>query len=174
MGNVNITLDETDINNPNDRVHANKYENIYPGQKLTKDPIVHNVGSYDAYVRVKITANFNQLAGLQEDNQVFNGAAADSDLTDILDIDTANWEYAGRKVDFETRTVTYTYNYKGVLAADTDAPRVFTTVTIPKTLTNEDVTNHGLQEFNIDVFAEAIQVAGFENAEAAYAALDAE
>ena len=54
MGNVKITLDETDINNPEgDRVTKNTYE-VYPGAVVTKDPIVHNVGKNPAYIRATV------------------------------------------------------------------------------------------------------------------------
>ena len=40
MGNVEIELDETDVNNPDKRVTENEYE-VYPGMIVTKDPTVH-------------------------------------------------------------------------------------------------------------------------------------
>ena len=43
MGNVQIKLDETNVNDPEgDRVTSNEY-NVYPGAVVTKDPIVHNL-----------------------------------------------------------------------------------------------------------------------------------
>ena len=57
MGNVKITLDETDVNNPEgDRVTSNAYE-VYPGAVVTKDPIVHNVGNNGAYIRATVNVS---------------------------------------------------------------------------------------------------------------------
>ena len=51
MGNVKITLDETNVNDPEGaRVTSNAY-NVYPGAVVTKDPIVHNTGKNAAYIR---------------------------------------------------------------------------------------------------------------------------
>ena len=57
MGNVKITLDETDIKNPNGaRVTSNEY-NVYPGAVVTKDPIVHNTGKNAAYIRATVNVS---------------------------------------------------------------------------------------------------------------------
>ena len=54
MGNVQIKLDETNVNDPKgDRVASNEY-NVYPGAVVTKDPIVHNVGQNAAYIRATV------------------------------------------------------------------------------------------------------------------------
>lgn len=182
MGNVDISLDEAPVVKTDDkwtadeeaaRVKTNEYKDIYPGAVLPKDPTVHNDGSYEAYVRAKVVVDFNKLAGLQADKQLFNGETADAELLSIVDIDTANWTFETYAVDFESRTVTYTYTLNEALAADTDA-KLFSKVTIPTALTNEEVEAYGLQNFTIDVLAEAIQTFGFENAEAAWTAYDAE
>ena len=45
MGNVAITLDETDVSNPDARTTRGNTYNVYPGQTVKKDPIVHNTGA---------------------------------------------------------------------------------------------------------------------------------
>lgn len=181
MGNVDITLDEAKVDRVddawvagNDRVTSNEYEDIYPGVVLPKDPTVHNEGTYGAFVRTKITVDFNKLAGMQEDKELFNNEAEDGDLTNILNIDTANWTFADYEVDFANRTVTYTYNYNTELASETDTEPVFTEVSIPAHLTNEVITAYGLNNFNIDIIAEAIQADGFNNVTEAFAAFAAD
>ena len=54
MGNVKITLDETDLTKDGDSrtAEGNTYENLYPGMEMVKDPTVHNTGRNDAWVRV--------------------------------------------------------------------------------------------------------------------------
>lgn len=181
MGNIDITLDEASVEREgdewkttNERVQENTYEDVYPGAILPKDPTVHNDGSYGAFVRVKITMDFNKLAAMQEDKVLFNGATEYEDLTNIVNIDTENWTFAGRAVDFDARTVTYTYNYNTELAADADTSAVFTEVKVPTFITNEDVADYGLNEFNIDIVAEAIQADSFDGVTAAFAAYDGE
>ena len=65
IGKVEITLDETDVTNPNGpRVKANSYK-LMPGTTYTKDPTVTVLkGSEDSYVRMKVT--FNNAAALME------------------------------------------------------------------------------------------------------------
>jgi len=180
MGNVDITLDEAGVEKngdewtaTNDRVQENEYEDVYPGAVLPKDPIVHNVGSYDAYVRAKVTVDFNKLAGMQADKTLFNGKD-DDDLKTLVNINTEEWAFENYDYSLSDRTVTYTYTYKTVLAADTDTAALFTPVTIPAGLTNEEVAGYGLDEFEINVVAEAIQTTGFDSAVEAWAAFDAE
>lgn len=182
MGNVDITLDEAPVERvedewvpvEGDRVQENTYANIYPGVVLPKDPTVHNVGSYGAYVRVKITVDFNKLAGMQADKELFNGKTEDEELTNILNIDTENWNYVEKVIDFDARTVTYIYNYNTELAAGADTTAVFTEVSIPAALTNEDIADYGLNNFEIKIVAEAIQADSFADVSAAFAAYEAE
>lgn len=58
VGNVEIKLDETDIDNPQgDRVQENSYK-LIPGVSYVKDPTVTVLkGSEDCYVRMKVTLN---------------------------------------------------------------------------------------------------------------------
>ena len=65
VGKVEITLDETDVTNPNGpRVKANSYK-LMPGTTYTKDPTVTvKAGSEESYVRMKVT--FNNAAALME------------------------------------------------------------------------------------------------------------
>ena len=172
MGNVAITLDEAPVERVEDewvadeeapRVEANEYANIYPGVVLPKDPTVHNIGSYGAYVRVKITADLEALTGMQ----------AEEDLTNILDIDTDNWIFVEKVVDEEAGTVTFIYNYNSELEAGDDTSAVFTEVSIPAALTNEDIEEYGLDKFEIKIVAEAIQADSFADVTEAFAEYDA-
>jgi len=177
---VDITLDEAKVNKDgdeweatDDRVHGNTYKNVYPGAVLPKDPTVHNEGTMDAYVRAHVTINFNKLAGLTADKELFDEENKDAELLAILDIDTDNWTFVGYEVDSDARTVTYTYNYNTALAAGGSAT-LFTKATIPTTLTQEDKAAYGLQTLNIDITADAIQAVTFGDVEEAFAAYDAE
>lgn len=70
VGNVAITLDETDVDNStpggNDRDQANSYK-LMPGHKYVKDPIVHvDAESEDCYLFVKVD---NQITALEDENE---------------------------------------------------------------------------------------------------------
>ena len=71
VGNVSITMDETDVDNstPNmDRDTENKYK-LLPGQAYTKDPVIHvDTESEDCYVFVKVTNNISEVEA--EDNTI--------------------------------------------------------------------------------------------------------
>lgn len=64
VGNVAITMDETDVDNSTpdeDRDTENKYK-LLPGQTYTKDPIIHvSATSEDCYVFVKVTNNISAV-----------------------------------------------------------------------------------------------------------------
>ena len=72
-GNVDIKLDETKVTLDADgyiasesgRTEANQdYGKMYPGQVITKDPTITNVGSEKAYIAAKITVTTGD-AGLE-------------------------------------------------------------------------------------------------------------
>ena len=83
VGNVDILLDEAPVeldengqyvaDNTADRIQANTYEKLVPGQTVPKDPMVTNIGDNAAWVRVDVTLT---------DYAVFAEVVADgSDLT---------------------------------------------------------------------------------------------
>lgn len=168
MGNVHITLDETDIDNPTgDRVENNDYD-VYPGEVVTKDPIVHNTGDSDAYIRAKITVYdwVNELAKYFPDSRL----PLDETFLLIADQLGEGWSI----IDAEEVTelgggvnVVFTLEYSGILAAGSDTTAMFNTITIPDTITNEDAFG------DIVVKAEAIQTDGFDSWTDAFAAYDA-
>lgn len=87
VGNVAITLDETDIDgNVGDRTdEGNDYTNIQPGDVLTKDPVVHlTEGSEEAYVFIKVEG-LDDLLGVKGKNAAgedVNAFALDDDAFD--------------------------------------------------------------------------------------------
>lgn len=66
VGNVAITMDETDVDNSTadaERDIANSYK-LMPGHTYTKDPIIHvATGSEDCYLFVKVV---NEIAAIEE------------------------------------------------------------------------------------------------------------
>ena len=134
VGNVDITLTEPkwDANGTQDAPE------VYPGEKLAKDPTVENVGANPCFVRIKVTG-LDCLAP----------AGLITLKTDYVDGISAEWvEYDG-----------YYYYYKdgcGVLAAGVKTDALFDQIVIPTDLTNGNAQT----EFHVDVYAEAVQAQG--------------
>ena len=134
VGNVDITLTEPkwDANGTQDAPE------VYPGEKLAKDPTVENVGANPCFVRIKVTG-LDCLAP----------AGLITLKTDYVEGISAEWvEYEG-----------YYYYYKdgcGVLAAGVKTDALFDQIVIPTDLTNGNAQT----EFHVDVYAEAVQAQG--------------
>lgn len=181
MGNVKIKLDETNINDPKgDRVTANTYD-IYPGAVVTKDPIVHNVGKNDAYIRAVVTIeNGMNWLGLYNDN-VWTAPQEDAFNKLINNTLGEGWQlvevdYDVSGPDHPTSDCVATLKYAAVLKPNENTTAMFTQIAIPGTVTGNDVTTRIDQngEFSINVVAQAIQVDGFDSWELAFAAFDAQ
>lgn len=117
--------------------------------------VTNNTGSEDAYVRVHIAvpSSIDELIGLWYD-------------------DASGWNWnENTRVDYTTTIGEIEYNvvcltYSEKMAANATTTNVFEWVTMEPYATNEDVaTVNG--NFNILVFAEGTQAAGFSNAFAA-------
>ena len=195
IGKVEITLDETDVTNPNGpRVKANSYK-LMPGTTYTKDPTVTvKAGSEESYVRMKVT--FNNAAALME--MLPNAEDFDDDadalaiarklapmlyLTNFTAVESVwlpdiNMMYGENTVladpnyfvyDAQADTVTYIFYYPAtVTATDKDVvlPAVFTEISLPEHVTGEQLK--ALKDFRITVIAEAIQAGSFADADDAW------
>ena len=181
MGNVKITLDETNIADPNgDRVIKNEY-NVYPGAVVTKDPIVHNTGKNGAYVRAVVTIeNGMNWLGLYNENvwtapqeAAFN-ALINNTLGEGWELVDIAYDMSGP--DHPTSDFVATLKYTGILASGADTSAMFSQIAFPAKITGNDVTTRVSQDgnFHIDVVAQAIQADGFTSWNDAFAAFDAQ
>lgn len=180
MGNVKITLDETNVNDPEgDRVTSNTY-NVYPGAVVTKDPIVHNTGKNGAYVRAVVTIEdgmnwlglYNENVWTAPQEAAFN-AMINNTLGDGWELVDIAYDMSGP--NHPTSDFVATLKYTKVLEAGKDTTAMFSQIAFPTKLTGNDVTTRIDQngEFGINVVAQAIQADGFDNWEDAFAAYDA-
>lgn len=176
MGNVKITLDETDIKNPNGaRVTSNEY-NVYPGAVVTKDPIVHNVGANAAYIRATVNVSnwMNLCAAYYPDFKYTFGQEGYKAALNLLVGELGEgWSVVGVEAG-DTFTigqfdVKFILKYDGKLAANADTTAMFQTVTIPTGIDNVNADSFS----GVKVVAQAIQADGFDTWEAAFAAYDA-
>ena len=175
MGNVEIKLDETDITNPEgDRVTTNAYS-VYPGAEVTKDPIVHNVGSNGAYIRATVNVSnwMNLVAAFYPDfKETFPNDGYKAALNLLVGELGEGWSVVG-VVAGDTFTIDqfdakFVLKYDGILAAGGDTTAMFQKVIIPTGLDNANADSFS----SVKVVAQAIQADGFNTWEDAFAAFD--
>lgn len=177
MGDVKITLDETDVTNPEGpRVTKNAY-NVYPGAVVKKDPIVHNVGKNGAYIRATVNVSnwMNLVAAYYPDFGVaFPNDGYKQALNLLVGKLGEGWSVVGVEAG-DTFTIgqfdaKFILKYEGVLAAGEDTTAMFQTVTVPAGIDNAN----GDSFKSVTVTAQAMQADGFDSWEAAFKAFDAQ
>lgn len=145
VGNVAITLDETDVDNStpgeNDRDRANEYK-LMPGKEYVKDPIVHvDADSEDCYLFVKVA---NEIADIEDTKTVLEQMG----------------EHGWVAVDGAEGVYVYTQNdVLAVVKGDTDVT-VFDTFKVSGNVDNDTLASYTGKK--IDVTAYAIQADGFD------------
>ena len=175
VGSVAIKLDEAKVTTDGKpvegaaRVKANSYK-LMPGLTYTKDPMVTVLkGSEDSYI--KMTVTFSKASEL---DAIF--APTGANLTSIFNgYDSTNWIYKGNTKNANADTRTYEFWYNGTVGAptaDVALDALFDSITVPGTITNEQLAT--IEGMTITVNACAIQADGFANAEAAWDAFDAQ
>lgn len=134
------------------------YENILPGDKLTKVVNVENTGSYDQYIRVTIEIS-DAIAWQNALGENFN----DETLMACFDgYDPELWRHETSKVDTAANVIRITMYYNGGakgsygIVAPGDVVTVFTAVNIPASLTQEQAAAFA-GGFEITVTADAVQ-----------------
>ena len=133
VGNVDITLTEPKW----DASGSEDAPEVYPGEKLAKDPTVTNVGENPCFVRVKVTGW-----------DCLTPASKITYRTDYVDGKLGdNWVY--------NEADDYFY-YSKVLAKGEVTDALFDQIVIPTDLTNGDAAT----QFSVDVFAQAVQAQG--------------
>ena len=176
MGNVKITLDETNVNDPTGaRVTSNEY-NVYPGAVVTKDPIVHNTGKNAAYIRATVNvSNWMNLcaAYYPESGFEFTKPGYEKSLELLVGTLGEGWSVVGVTAG-DTMTIgqfdaKFILKYEGTLAAGGNTSAMFQTVTIPTGIDNANAESFS----GVKVVAQAIQADGFNTWDAAFAAYDA-
>ena len=181
VGNVKIALIEQQ-NGDNELVDFENDKQLMPGAENAVDKIVsvENTGGNDAYIRVKITVP--------------------SDLAEVIhlvfeDDYTSTWNEVTSETDNSGKV--YTAVYKTAIASGESTSHLLSKVYLDErvdmrldennnqeyfyTVTTEEgdavITEDvpvSLENIQVDVVAEAIQADGFDNAEDAFAAFDAQ
>ena len=155
VGKVDIALSEPAWDPADDHV-------IAPGAVYEKDPTVTNTGNNDAYVRVHFRIS---------DYEAFRAfAPSDYDPTTMFDLADDAWKLSGEP-QVTAEGICYTYAHPGILAAGEATKPVFSSVTMPAFADTEFAQAAG-GEFDVTVWADAIQSDGFTDYREAFAAFD--
>lgn len=155
VGTVNVNLEEPGWKQPGDPHFNEEGATLFPGRRVTKDPIVLiDKDSEDCYVRLKVTVD-NELARVIETPMKVNDG----------------WKVT--KVAADSQKITYYYTYQKVLkVSDEKTNPAFSSVKILANIPGEDHTEMldaaGGKEIRIT--AEAIQAAGFSDVDKAFEA----
>lgn len=152
---------------------ANVGANLVPGANVMKAPYVKNVGSVDAYVRVRVLVPAELDNGILG-SSMYTGTAVSSGATTLTT--TNNLEKNG--VSYNQYTFTYVDPVK---AGKMTFWNVWGDIKLGENVTQEqivDLKNRGFltseSKFNVLIEADAIQADGFANATAAFTAFDAQ
>ncbi len=152
------------------------YENILPGDMLYKRPSAQNTGSYDQYIRFKVTIdNANDwVAVMQKYGYELHDLLYMEDKTTKL-TESTDWTFAADETTVENDQVTYVFYYNEVLAPEQWAV-LFTYVNIPHELTQYDMALFTEGTFQMVVTGEAIQVKNIDadTAQEAFAVVEAD
>lgn len=183
--------------NPVARVTENEYK-LLPGHTYVKDPTVTVLKpSVESYVRMKVTFNnADKIIALCTDPE-FEGEVTGVEnafplirMVNFVKANAAKWDgiIPDNMVDTEDmlanskyfvkgtdNTLTYYFYYNGTVAArdgNVVLPTLFDSIKVPTWVTGDQLAK--LNDFQINVVAEAIQADGFKNADAAWAAFAAQ
>ena len=200
IGKVEIKLDEAKVNTDGipvegaARVKANSYK-LMPGNTYTKDPTVTvKAGSEESYVRMKVTFNnATKIIALCTDPDMVDEVTGVENafplirMVKFVEMNAAKWDgiIPDNMVDTEemlgnakyfaydkaTDTLTYYFYYTETVAAptaDVVLPVLFDKITVPEWVTGDQLA--ALNNFKIDIVADAIQADGFDTADEAWAA----
>ncbi len=169
VGNVQIKLDEAPVDEKGqatagNRVKENEYH-LLPNHTYDKDPTVTVLAkSEESYVRVFVT-----VTDIADVDAMFDNHEG-MDIEDvIIGLDTTKWVHYGEAKDANNaRTFELRY-YEAVAESETDTvlTPVFTKIHVPGDVTNTELGN--IAEMKIEVKAQAIQAAGFADADKAWA-----
>ena len=171
VGNVTIDLNETDVDKDGD-TKANKYH-LIPGQKYTKDPTVTmGANSENAYVFMTVDVkDYNNLTRVFDDAEYYqNGMFLLETLCNGWDKTTwACVDFGTATEDDGSTTATYRFRYNGVATAGQTLDALFDEIEVPGEDVDETNIDY-LKDVKIIANAYAVQEAGFDTADDAWAA----
>lgn len=181
VGKVDITLDEAAIkedkatgnwveDSSKSRTEGNAYH-LMPGLTYAKDPTVTvKAGSEPSYVRILVTINkIDKLMEIFPDS--YNKELKIFMLEDFVGGTWNSTVWPCNSVTANTDgTYTYEFRHNGIVTTEASKnnvlPDLFEKIVVPGDVTNAQLAD--LNGLNIKVVAQAIQAAGFSDADAAW------
>ena len=145
-----VDVFETDPDTGDKTQNGITFEEIAPGDELTKDPQVANLGDYDQWIRVYVT--FDEWSVIEA---ACNNQGISTDLSKWLTINDTTWIADGYTVDTQNDTISYVYYLNRKLTPGT-SEILFKTVTIPGEFEQNDMI-FASGDFSINIKAEALQ-----------------
>jgi hypothetical protein len=127
-------------------------------------------GSEDAYVRMILTVH--NASDVQAILTKYN--LGDFSVL-IGGWDQNTWLYEGFTEDTDKNTISFEFRYKEIVsksATDTKLAALFDTLIVPGQITGQELQDLYGGGFKMEVFGHAIQAAGFDTEDAAWAAFD--
>jgi len=126
MGKVEISLTES-----NWAVGDNGSQKIIPGDTISKNPVITNIGKNPAYVYIQVEIPIVSAVLTDSSGNVLNnGVSQNTELFSIVGLDTTNWgefENSGQTVNGKK---VYTYYYKNALNVNSATTALFTGVSL--------------------------------------------
>ena len=152
-----VTITETPSEDGANEFGGNDYKNVTPGDSFVKDPTITNTGKNPMYVRATVTFSNAEAWG----DALGEGVDLMTAVVTGLNLDngtTGEWQADENNPAEDTAndTLSYVFYLNHALAPE-DTATLFTGVTIPTTLDNDDMV--ALNFFTINVKVDAIQSA---------------
>lgn len=179
VGLVEISLDESSVDEDGNiidengdgvadsRTNGNEYH-LVPGQSYIKDPqITIKAGSSNAYVRIFLTVH--NASAVQNIIDAYNL----SNFSSFINCNSQYWVYEGYYENAEDNTISFEYRYYTTVSAETVdvvLPPLFTRLTVPGLVTCDEMHDLYSGGFKMELIGHAIQAAGFDSEDAAWAA----
>lgn len=140
-------VDEEEIGKGTAEDKGATYENILPGEKLSKEPYLTNTGVHPQYVRAIVTVSEATLL-----REAMEGAWGDADL--FLAGTHENWTLTDILFTDDDELV-YVYYYNHVLTAGATTDALFEEVVIPTGMTLDQA--QAMENFTVSILGQAIQ-----------------
>jgi len=121
----------------------------------------------------EINKVYEELKAMYPGNEAFANGFVPADC--VSGWNSTLWPFAGYSVDAVANTLSLEFRYQHVVNGsngDSALPPLFTSFTVPGEITADQLAT--LADVTIDVVGHAIQQTGFADADAAWAAFDAQ
>ena len=153
VGKVKIDLTEPNWDSyPDDNSNGipDQAEQIVPGNEITKDPTVTNVGKNDTYVFLKVSVPKSNIITANDDGTLTNSGSAK--VTQLFSYVTdVNWELLNTDESADDVN-TYIYGYKSILPVGEKTTALFDKVKFVNAIEGQGL-EESIQKIDIETYA---------------------